>query len=66
MSSCSEDQEESGEERDEEEEEQSDADSQSKSSQDDENAFKLKPLDPHKDFNADGTKKFKAKTRLML
>ena len=65
MSSCSEDdQEESGNEREESEVESS----KSEENDDDEekNAFKLKPLDPQKDFNADGTKKFQAKTRLML
>lgn len=30
------------------------------------NRFKLKPLDPEKDFNADGTEKFCVRTRLML
>lgn len=30
------------------------------------NRFKLKPLDPEKDLNPDGTEKFKCRTKLMI
>jgi hypothetical protein len=59
----------SGSEEEPEEEDEETVESGSSSPEEDmteTNAFKLKPLDPKKDFNEDGTAKFVAKSKLML
>jgi len=53
---------------DDEEEEDSceeDYESEEEDSEEDPTAFKLKPLDPSKDFNPDGTQRFQVRTKLM-